>query len=716
MTIENEKMSVTITNMTDPLPTSVTKLLTDKLYEKRKTAALDVEKIIRDNLNTNNNTEISKIVKFLSNSYVLSQNQNNKKGGLIGLAASAIALGKEAHKYRNDLIPCVLACFSDPDSRVRYYACEALYNIVKVLKSSVLIYFNELFDGLCKLCCDIDSNVRNGAELLDRLLKDTVMENSSSASDEKFDILIFIQLVRERIYSKNSYVRQFIVSWLKVLDSEPSINIIHHVSELLDGLFQILDDPNQEIKKLCESLLGELLKEISNQPFEKLKYDEIINIILIHSANTNDDLIQFTALQWLKEMCIRQNVHALEYMPGILFVTLPCLSYGDEHAKRSIRDLARVVNSKLWDIIDKSETTSEEIKSYLSFVKVVESLMKHLTLPSESLNIQTAIEGLKWLSHLINKQSEATLKHVEQFFPILIQFLCSSSKEMLELDLKLLASISSSSYLNDEEVEKLENFDHMISYNKYFYKFMQQLVELFHKDSQIRYEKGSIIIKQLCILLKPEEIYIMLSEILLNEADLEFTQEMVNILNTILLTSNELFELRNNLKDFNTDKSFKIFTFLYKTWSFNPIATISLCLLSQNYHHAYNLITLFANIEITFQLLTTIDKLVQLIESPIFTYLRLDLLDYNKNHYLVRALYGLLMLLPQSEAFITLKNRLDCVPSFYNKIDLNKICAHESSSDITVSENSQKCDFQALLEHFTHIQEKQKGYKKNRYL
>lgn len=37
-------MSVTITNIPDPLPPAVTKLLIDKLYEKRKTAALDVEK------------------------------------------------------------------------------------------------------------------------------------------------------------------------------------------------------------------------------------------------------------------------------------------------------------------------------------------------------------------------------------------------------------------------------------------------------------------------------------------------------------------------------------------------------------------------------------------------------------------------------------------------------------------------------------------------
>jgi vacuole morphology and inheritance protein 14 len=57
----------------------------------------------------------------------------------------------------------------------------------------------------------LDLNVRNGAELLDRLLKDTVTENSGN---EKFDIIVLMQLLRERIYVKNSYVRQFLVSWV----------------------------------------------------------------------------------------------------------------------------------------------------------------------------------------------------------------------------------------------------------------------------------------------------------------------------------------------------------------------------------------------------------------------------------------------------------------------------------------------------------------------
>ncbi len=46
------------------------------------------------------------------------------------------------------------------------------------------------------------------------------------------------------------FVSIFFSKQLKVLDSEPNINIAHEISELLDGLFQILDDSNPEIKKM----------------------------------------------------------------------------------------------------------------------------------------------------------------------------------------------------------------------------------------------------------------------------------------------------------------------------------------------------------------------------------------------------------------------------------------------------------------------------------
>ena len=50
-----------------------------------------------------------------------------------------------------ELVDPVIVCFNDQDARVRYYACESLYNISKVARSAVLVFFNKIFDGLCNV-------------------------------------------------------------------------------------------------------------------------------------------------------------------------------------------------------------------------------------------------------------------------------------------------------------------------------------------------------------------------------------------------------------------------------------------------------------------------------------------------------------------------------------------------------------------------------------
>lgn len=65
-------------------------------------------------------------------------------------------------------------------------------------------------------------------------------------------------------------------------------------------------------------------------------------------------------------------------------------------------------------------------------------------------------------------------------------------------------------------------------------------------------------------------------------------------------------------------KSASLFECLYKSWAHCPVSTMSLCLLAQCYQHVSDLVIQFANLEITVEFLTEMDKLVQLIESPIF--------------------------------------------------------------------------------------------------
>lgn len=101
-------------------------------------------------------------------------------------------------------------------------------------------------------------------------------------------------LLRERIYTKNPFTRQFLISWLTVLHSVPHLDLMSFLPDILDGLFTILEDQTQEIKKMCESLLGEFLRSITENP-KHVDFPSMINI-LIHHSQSSDDLMKVTAL------------------------------------------------------------------------------------------------------------------------------------------------------------------------------------------------------------------------------------------------------------------------------------------------------------------------------------------------------------------------------------------------------------------------------------
>jgi vacuole morphology and inheritance protein 14 len=74
-----------------------------------------------------------------------------RNGGLIGLAGTAIALGVDVAPHMDKFIHPLLRCFVDTENRIRYFSAECLYNIAKVSKGEVLVYFNDIFDALSKV-------------------------------------------------------------------------------------------------------------------------------------------------------------------------------------------------------------------------------------------------------------------------------------------------------------------------------------------------------------------------------------------------------------------------------------------------------------------------------------------------------------------------------------------------------------------------------------
>ena len=59
--------------------------------------------------------------------------------------------------------------------------------------------------------------------------------------------------------------------------------------------------------------------------------------------------------------------------------------------------------------------------------------------------------------------------------------------------------------------------------------------------------------RHLCLLVEPRRVYCTLAGILREEGDLEFASTMVRLLNLILFTSTELFDMRMQLKNLSTE-------------------------------------------------------------------------------------------------------------------------------------------------------------------
>ena len=118
-----------------------------------------VRRQVRECIQQNDQRRISQVIDQLVDMFSNSSNALHiRNGGLIGLAGTAIALGVDVAPYMEKFLDPLLNCFTDPENRIRYFSAECLYNIAKVSKGEVLVYFNPVFDALSKVrytlkCC-----------------------------------------------------------------------------------------------------------------------------------------------------------------------------------------------------------------------------------------------------------------------------------------------------------------------------------------------------------------------------------------------------------------------------------------------------------------------------------------------------------------------------------------------------------------------------------
>lgn len=575
--------------------------------------------------------------------------------------------------------------------------------------------------------------MKNGAELLDRLVKDIVSESAASYvsildyrpradpdnRSEKssldiptaFSLAKFIPLLEERIHVLNPFVRTFLVSWLTLLDTIPDLELVYYLPSFLGGLFKFLGDPNRDVYVATQGLLERFLNEIkkiakikkgiaeskrnraersrrpesrpdsatlpesdSNDnaiddsdstvepeyedddngdwiPGQDVQVDHarILDILLkfINVTSSKDEVpalyteglskqkeeeIGIVALRWIDSFFEVSPEDILQFVPRLLSQVLPALSAQSEQ----VRTTASRVNRSLMDYIvtlqddPRPDTTRNNTQERLAtdpetptdvnkpLPEVPPLFSETFLLPTSpeldyaaavnALTLQflneheeTRVAALGWLIMLHRKAPKKLLAFNDGTFPALLKTLSDTSEAVVIRDLQLLSQISNNSD------------------DGYFASFMIALLQLFSTDRKLLEIRGNLIIRQLCINLQPERIYRTLADCIEKDEDIEFASIMVQNLNNNLITAPELAELRKRLRNPESKDGQMFFTALFRAWCYNAVATFSLCLLAQSYEQAYNLLQVFADLEMTVNMLIQIDKLVQLLESPVFT-------------------------------------------------------------------------------------------------
>jgi len=602
-----------------------------------------------------------------------------------------------------------------------------------------LRYFNQIFDGLTKLFADVDIDVKNGANLLDRLVKDIVTES------ESFHVERFLPLLQSYIRRTNPYIRQLLVGWITVLDSVPDISMIDYLPDFLDGLFNMLSDSNREIRQAADSALSDFLKEVRHSTV--LEFGPLVSI-LVHQCLSKDRLNRLTAITWIEELIHHPHSGGDELLPHhaeVLGAILYCISDLEEQiclvAERTNADLLTLVRDTHGDF---------------RLAPLLETLIDKFMTKDD---VPTKMASLRWINMLLEKRRSDMTEFVPRLMPVLLKTLSDSSDSVVLFALQVLARISlgdggvrldNASISGDEDEDgRVESRDNIHSGllrgrndAKHFKLVINAILKLFASDRMLLESRGSLVIRKLCVLLDAESVYMLCASILSSSCEsssgdvlieenkvspddedddtssrtwtgsntestvvfsIEFISTMVQTLNLILLTASELHGLRVLLaKTFNevevdseeihfsnpgdentgTKDGVQVFETLFRCWCHSPVATFSLCLLARSYRVAFSLVQKFSELEVTVGFLMQIDKLVQLLESPIFVHLRLQLLDVESPHHapLLKSCYGLLMLLPQSDAFRSLNDRLTTVCNLRDNLGIPPTYTSRTSS------------------------------------
>ena len=167
-----------------------------------------------------------------------------------------------------------------------------------------------------------------------------------------------------------------------------------------------------------------------------------------------------------------------------------------------------------------------------------------------------------------------------------------------------------------------------------------------------------------------QKIFCLLSDALNKINDYSFLYQMAGHINYYLITDQRAEEFIKELicygKNRNIEKR-ELYEKIFRILAYNPMCLLIFCTITEYYELSWNLILKFYKIKLKDNYFVHLSEFVQLMENTQSNHIRMLLLHPEENIYLVKTLYGILMLLPQGKAYNILSDRLYSIKGLFKR-------------------------------------------------
>jgi hypothetical protein len=173
------------------------------------------------------------------------------------------------------------------------------------MPSLAVRHFFILFEILRSLYADVDLDVRSGAELLDKKLKEVIVGAINSGS---FSADACVPVFARFVYMRNKATKQLTLTWLREFGEKlvgaPILEFLHL---FLGGIFAMVADPNSTIRQLALEFLQSVLPKllVTNEDFEdaqqKVDFDKILQSLVLTMEHP-DPFVRKVAVYWLSRI------------------------------------------------------------------------------------------------------------------------------------------------------------------------------------------------------------------------------------------------------------------------------------------------------------------------------------------------------------------------------------------------------------------------------